>query len=343
MEKNIRIITAETVVRDGQLYLHYAIENNGIIKDFERPFYGNDGKVDPEVENILFLANKHNKNDEVKPVRDLTVYEEPAENAKVSRNYKGLIASGLAGVLIGVGVMAACRSCENKGQVVTPKDDETNEPVIEQEQNQIIYMTEEQYHNGVNELCNHLNETLGFNYQPVDLNSFYYSANMDKVSEELFNKLVSESYIPDTDIAIIQSTFNITSDLKTKFGQTGKMNIDFDKVFIDEQMVELSNQYSSKYNTIANASTEDIQTILDGLDEFMFEKPEYGYNTLPVGGEFIFNSIISDTIGIKAGEKGVATSAAFNEELSDVTDYVKALQHNLNCMAISETEKQLTK
>ena len=78
----MRIINAETVLRDGTLYLHYTMEKNGDIKDFERPYYGKDGNVDAEVQQILFLAQKQSGTapeeevkDEGQTCQNLVVYQ----------------------------------------------------------------------------------------------------------------------------------------------------------------------------------------------------------------------------------------------------------------------------
>ncbi len=361
-----KITNVEVFTKDGQLYVRYNVESNNKVKVFERPYYDKDGKVDPEVENILIIAKQMEKKSEENvdkgsktkeivpsPVNNLVVYKEPktATSSKTTRNILGYIAVGLAGALIAAGIMAGSKSCSKTQNNDEPASDIDidNNPVIEQQDDtdtKIVYMTEEQYLNGVQELTNHLNETLGFNYKPVDLNAFYYSANMDNISDELFTKLVAEQYIPDTDTDIILSTFNITSDLRTKFVVDNNIGVDFSKVFVDNDVIQVSEQYKTKYNNIFTQSSqtaaENSKNTLDDINNYMFDDVEAGYNTLPTGGQFVFNCLVSETIGIKAGEMGVSVTPAFESEISDLSDYVNGLRNHLNCTTM-EPEKVLTK
>ena len=368
MERNIRIIAAKTITKEGQVYLQYTVQSNGDLKTFERPYYGKDGKIDPEVDTILALAKKHadeevnvfeeteegfddysceeQENVEEKetlpsyPIRSLTVYTEPHKEAKVNKNYKGMLATGLAGVFAGFFIACAFRACGNVAKSNNPEETYTattdRNSIVSENTTKLSFLSKAAYTNGVNNLCKYLNEELGFNYQPVDLNSFYYIANMDKITQSTFTELVNECYLPDTDVAIIQSAFNITSDLKTKFGQSGKIDVDFEKIFYDDEMVKVSNDYSEEYNKITTAKIDEkqavAQAVVDKLEKFMIVEPESGYNTLPVGSEFIFNRIVADIITIKAGEIEVETSQAVMTEINNITDVIKQLGGNFNCL-----------
>lgn len=366
---NIRILNAEIADKEGEKYIRYTMEINGLLYDHELPVYDKEGNKNPVVDDILSLAQKKEKPEMVVPVEEdicdskekelsededsevenVTVYNEPKKNAKISKETKGYIAAGLAGILIGMGILAIFKGCDSskKNDIDSQKDainDINNQPSIEQpkeEELKIVYITEEEYQKGVIELCDHLNEGLGFNYKPVDLNAFYYSANMDNISNELFTKLVNENYLPDTDVDIIQSTFAVASDLITTFGQTGKMDVDFSKIFVNNEMVEVSERYAKEYEKIATSDSEQIKDIVTSLENYMIVNPEEEYNTLPVGGQAIFNWTIADTIGIISESKGVATSDAFKEKTDDITRYIKALSGEFECMIVEEADKKL--
>lgn len=346
----VRIINAETILRDGTLYLHYTVERNGSIKDFERPYYDKDGDVDPEVQNILLLAKKHlSSNEETKEeeesCKNLVVYQEPSKDAKVSRNYASLVASGLAGVLVGIAIMAGIKGCTKSD--VPSKDDKdvptTPDEVVSEEETKINYMTEEEYLTNVQILCKYFNEEFGFQYQPKDLNSFYYFANMENIPQDLFDKLVMEGYIPDTDVGILQDAFAIISDLKTKGVQSDTIDFEFDKMFVDKRMIEKAEYYQNVHNKLNTSTKEEIKSYVTEMDDFMTADVRKGYNLLPVGGRFIFGHIVADVISVKAYQDGICTSEAFDDKINDLTQPMFMMQQSLDCMVVDATEKQLTK
>lgn len=353
MKDNARIINVSTIMKDGQLYLQYTIENNGDIKEFERPYYDQNGNIDPEVANILEIAKKidSRERETEKPVRDLVVYTEPSSKFKISRNTLGTIAAGLAGVLIGVGIMAATRGCSKQQNSVNQDVPTNDDTVIEQNDDEmkISYMTEEEFTSGVKALTNYVNETLGFDYKPVDLTSLYFSANMSHISNDLFKKLVTECYLPDTDMDIALNTLSALDSLQSTIGVEGtskdRIDFDFSKLFVDKTAVEVNEYYKTKYNSVKSASKETTQEIVKELESYMFMDSTKGYNNLAAGERLAFNNYVADAIAIAASAKGVSMSSAFDTTINEttVTDYINSLTDKMNCLAVTEAEKVLTK
>lgn len=373
MENKRKISDVKTIAKDGQLYLQYNVESNGKIKRMERLYYDKNGNIDPEVAAILDIAKKmheKNKNDNqdkdiklpIKSENHVIPYKKPEdfpEKAKVSKNILGYIATGLAGALLASGIMIACHSCDQSSENETQKDELdnlNNEPtIIEQDEEitKIKYISKEQYLNGVQSLTNYLN-TLGFNYQPVDINAFYYSANMDNISNDLFIELVNENYLPDTSDSIIDYTFGVTDDLVTFALKNKSMaDVDFDSIFVDSNVAKVCDYWANKYDAVQNDRTEvfknnsinitgsTTESVFNDLFSFVISEPEKGYNILPTGAQFIMDCIIFDPIMAVSQSNGMSYSQPLDYEIHDMSSYVTVLDGNMS--NITTNNKTLTK
>lgn len=368
MENNQKIRDVKVFTKDGEMWISYYTGKTGE-NYHERPMYNEKGEIDPEVQLIMFKAKEisekepnlkvesenstgsatNDTSDSVAVIPTesgkVTVYKAP-ENAELDKGfmekYGRLIGVGLAGVLLGVTIMALAKGCESdKNPVILPKPDTDTDPVIEQEVETIKYITKEGYIEGVKDFCNSLNENYGFAYQPSQLTSFYYVANMENISDELFTDLVKEGYIPDTVSKLLANTFEVTANVRTKNLQTGTSNIDYEKLFVDENMAEVAETWEAKYN--ACSDLESTTVTLTELEDFVVVSPESGYNELPTGGREIFNWTVGESIYTKAEFTGVEATEALKTESNDMTTVMTVYNNNFACISADETEKQLTK
>lgn len=363
MENTKKIFNVKTTTKNGQLYLCYSVNSNGQINDFEIPYYDQNGKIDPEVAAILDIAKKSEEKDKdnseqnssnklpVKQDTRVTIYKKPEEmpkSANISKDILGYVAAGLGGVLIGVTIMAACRGC-SKQKTTNYNSDTDSDTKIEQTEDTIEYISEEEFTNGVKELTSYVNGAFGFTYQPVELTALYYSANMDVISNDLFAKLVSEAYLPDTDMDIAIKTLSVLDSLQSTTGVEGvskdRIDFDFSKLFIRQDAIDINNYYKEKYNAISSASLEQIVAIVDELEDYMLMDVTKGYDNLSAGEQLIFNNYVADAISIAANSKDVHTTSAFDTQINNVTvtKYVDSLSGKLACMTAEEAEKTLTK
>lgn len=359
MENNQRIKNFNTFTKDGEIWVSYCTGENGE-NYHERPMYNEMGEVDPEVANIMFKANESAEevidenevleetivSDSVALVPTKTgeviVYNTP-ENSELDKGfmdkYGHLIGVGLAGILIGASIVALAKGCENdKNHVILPNPDADS--TIEQEVETIKYITKDEYIDGVKTFTQSLNTNYGFTYQPSQLTSFYYVANMENISDELFADLVKEGYIPDTISKLLVNTFEVTGSVRTKNLQTGISNLDYEKLFVDGNMAEVAETWEAKYN--ACADLESMPAVLAELEDFVIVSPESGYNELPTGGREIFNWTIGESIYTKAEFNGVEATTALKEESADMTTVMTVYSNEFACI-VEEAEKQLTK
>lgn len=364
MENNQRIRDVKVFTKDGEMMISYYTGKNGE-NYHERPMYNEKGEIDPEVQIIMFKAKELSEKEtealiegEVSDEQissdsvaliptekgNITVYNAP-ENAELDKSfmdkYGRLIGVGLAGVLIGVTIMALAKGCESdKNQVILPKPNTDNDSSIEQDVETIKYISKEDYITGVKDFTESLNANYGFAYQPSQLTSFYYVANMENISDELFEDLVTEGYIPDTISKLLANTFEVTGSVRTKNLQTGTSNIDYEKLFVDEEMAEVAETWEEKYNSCADL--ESTTAVLTELEDFVVVAPESGYNELPTGGREIFNWTIGESIYTKAEFTGVEATEALKTESNDMTTVMTVYNNGFACIT-EETEKQLTK
>lgn len=322
---------------------------------------------DNEIEEEPVEVKEDHKNTK-STISNLNVYNEPKNNAKMSRNIVGYIASGLAGSIITLAILKGCSAKPAKTLSDDEKGNIVKDPVVEEDVNannskedrnpedtKIIYLTEEEYHQNVEALTNYLNEEFNFNYKPVDVNAFYYSANIDKIPNDVFKTLVEENYLPDTDIDIVRYAFNITSDLGTLFLKDKKMsNMDFSKIFADNDVVKVCDEWSKNYDAVQknrstvlkdnNIDTEGSTTekIYNELIDFVIEEPTKGYNILPTGAKFIMNSIVFEPVMAVAQTNGMPANQPLDYELHDMSSFIKSLDDQFNCVTKDDEEKTKT-
>lgn len=360
MNRNIKITNVKTVERDGEIYVQYSIFNNGKIDDFERPMYDKNGNTDPEVANLLALAKKHEEQasaevvteEEVTPEqKKLVVYKEKGFFAK---NWK-LITTGLAGVALGAAIVLLANSCETE----VPKTDDI--PVEDQidDQMTITYMTQDDYIQGVKDLNRYLNETLGYKYQGMDLTCFYYICNMENVSNDLLAMLLSEGFLPNNENQIMQESFNISADLINKSIENylaGKeTNIDYSKMFMDENVVKVFNKGQDQFNSMIGADTKTMEEIMTKQNNYVLGLDSIDgktINTMPVGAVDMYHLLVSTTLDIAGGlgdltsEVPVGVSVGGEARQSIITDNTKlcnALNQEFINLMVNEADKQYTK
>ena len=361
MEKNLKIMNVKTVNRDGEIYVQYSIFNNGEIKDFERPMYDKNGNVDPEVANLLELAKKQEyegteetveKVEEVTPEqKKLVVYKEKGFFAK---NWK-FITTGLAGVALGAAIVLLAKGCETE---VPTTDNTLIEDQID-DQMTITYMTEEEYAQGVKDLRKYLNDTLGYKYQSTDLTAFYYICNMENVSGDLFETLVTEGYLANNENQVMQDAFNVASDLINKSLENylaGNItNIDYSKMFVNKHVVNVFTDGQGQFNSMIGVDTKAMEEIMTKQNNYVFGLETIDgktINAMPVGALDMYHLLVSTPIDIAGGlgdytsevPVGVSVGGEARQSIiSDNTKLCNALNQEFINLSIGEADKQLTK
>ena len=157
------------------------------------------------------------------------------------------------------------------------------------------------------------------------------------------------TFANEADIDIALNTLSALDSLQSTIGVEGtskdRIDFDFSKLFVDKTAVEVNEYYKTKYNSVKSASKETTQEIVKELESYMFMDSTKGYNNLAAGERLVFNNYVADAIAIAANPKGVSMSSAFDTTINEttVTDYINSLTDKMNCLAVTEAEKVLTK
>lgn len=277
----------------------------------------------------------------------VTVYGQPEEQSTLDKEgffkkYGRLIAVGLAGVLVGIGITRGC-GCVKTNNKQTTNDAKKDNVVTDAEEAKIKYITKDEYLSGASKLNSYFKENYSNNYSANDLYSFYYVANFENISTEVFEELVKEGLIPDNNAGILSNTLKITTIISDKSVRTGVSNVDYNYVFVDEEAVASATSLQQQFNTMKDASEEECAKVVENLENYYVISEENRANNLPVGAEEIIALTEGNSTVIVADSKGVSASDALRSSITDISTLLSAVNHNLNCLVANEAEKQLTK
>lgn len=298
---------------------------------------------------------------------NVAVVAEPSKFAKmkasVKKNSDKIIATGLT-ILVVAGAVILYLSNRNKNN-----NDTTNTISYTDEELKTIYIDKETYLENVKGLSEYLSEYGNKNIKPVDVNSFYYIANMDNIKPSIFKELVEEGYLPESETDIIISALGIMDDLRDTNALNAingqNANVDYSKIFVNSRTAKVFTESQNKYNVFvetAKKSTrgeilEGTQTAIpvrDELTSIATEEDNYelGENTLGVdiqefgtlspAEQFIYNNIHAKTFDILAANYGIDVGgAARTKRINDISNLVVSLREEFSCMPTEE--KTLTK
>lgn len=339
-----KIKSVEIFDKDGERFVRYVTVNSkGAEIVHERPYFLENGEIDPEVDNLLNIASKQGKEGCMVSgsAGNVVVYDVP-ENATVEKEgffskNKKIIASGLVGILIGVGIMALAKSCDS--QKTTVPTDLEQDDIMEENQETIVYVTEEEFVTGVTELKKHLKDSCNYDASLTDLYSFYYVCNFENVSNDLFSKFVEDGMIPDRDVSILGNMLNVTGTLADLNTKAGKSVVDYGYVFVDEDSKEQAEYWQAKNNAMTTATKEEAQLIMDELNS-TWVSPDTG---IALGTKEIVSLIDANNIVYKATTKGISYSPALWNAITDVSTLAASIDQQFTCATVNEAGKQLTK
>ena len=223
----------------------------------------------------------------------------------------------------------------------------------------ITYMTQDEYMQGVKNLKNYLNDTLGYKYQGVDLTCFYYICNMENVSDELLGLLLSEGFLPNNENQIMQDAFNVASDLINKSLENylaGNItNIDYSKMFVNENVVNVFTEGQGQFNSMIGVDTKIMEEIMTKQNNYVFGLDTIDgktINTMPVGALDMYHLLVSTPLDIAGGlgdftsevPVGVSVGGEARQSIiSDNTKLCNALNQAFINLSIDETDKTYTK
>lgn len=298
------------------------------------------GVDDSDLEEVFVDVENDNAEDEKleleeneEPTRALVVYKKP----NFFKRNKNLILSGLAGVAIGIGLMALAQGCE-QNETILPDNSEPN-TIEDNEEEKIEYVTKEQYLEGVNSLKAKLKQTCNFDASLNELYSFYYVSNFENISNDLFTELVEEGYLPDRGVSILTNTLTFTGSLADINTKSDISKIDYDYIFVSESTREKAKYWQQKNNAMNNATEKEANQILEELNK-TWVSADTG---LPVGAKEIISHIDANNIMYKGTLRNISYSPALLEAISDLSNLAASIDQEFTCLVVNEAGKQLTK
>lgn len=361
--KNVKIFDQE-----GERYIGYITVVNGKDYYYARPYYGEDGEIDPEVATIIEAAKKEETTNETKEaievdenttveeettdkeseqVKDLVVYTEPPKKTSFLKSKKTWIAIGLAIVIV-----IAAKNCKKQDDTQTDdiKDDYGVEGTLLSsddktaiEQSKINYISKQDFYQGVTDLQKHMNSKLGYNCPLDDLYSFYYIANFENVSDEMFEELVEEGFMPDTTVAILEKALNVTAAVADSNMKSGASTIDYNYIFVDAEAQKQASLWQSKYNAMTKADATSAQAIFDEVRNYWMVSTTDGANTLPLGAKEMMTFMEVTNIYAQSASKGIEVSQAMWDSAYDFSSLMAGIENKFAGASIGECNTQLTK
>lgn len=278
--------------------------------------------------------------------------------------------AGITGLALIGGSITACNAChksnkndkENDNTSVTTTMPVTKPTEVELEVTEAIkseeidyktiYLTKEEFVKGAVELSNYLTSKGNETIKPVDVMSLYYIANMDNISNDVFEQLVTEGYLPENGIDIIISSFGPMDDLRDYMSlnmNDGKMVVfDYSKLFVNKYVADTFNESQKDLNDFTYASTLENQeellvSIREKQNNFILGEYSYGKDTkefgnLPVGAQFIYQNIQSKTYDIVGAEQNinVGGQARIDQE-EDISNLAMSIEKEFSCL--EDTQK----
>ena len=221
-----------------------------------------------------------------------------------------------------------------------------------------IYIDKETYLQNVQSLAQYLNSYGNKNVKPVDLNSFYYLANMDNIKSSTFKELVEEGYLPESETDIIIKALGIMDDLRDTVALEGiagkEASVDYSKIFVSSRTARVFSSAQDLYNDAVRTSKGDtrdsiledknapIKTQLTQLGE-MEDNYELGENTLDVNipefgtlsaaEQVIYYNLQSKTFDILLANYGVSVGGeARDYRIDDISNLVVSLRGEFACL-----------
>lgn len=292
-----------------------------------------------------------------------TPQEEMAKKKfKLTKNKKVRVVAGTLAFLVLLGaIVLGARSCKKDNRntgaetTVSYSDDELK----------VIYIDKETYLQNVQTLAQYLNNYGNKNVKPVDVNSFYYLANMDNIKSSTFKELVEEGYLPESETDIIIQALGIMDDLRDTVALEGiagkEASVDYSKIFVNSRTAKVFSSAQDVYNDAVRTSQGDTRDsiledksapIKDQLTKLgeIEDNYELGENTLNVNipefdtlsaaEQVLYYNLQSKTFDILLANYGVSVGGeARDYRIDDISNLVVSLRDEFACL---QDEKEKT-
>ncbi len=279
---------------------------------------------------------------------------------KLTKDKKKRVIAGTLSVLLLAGslvlIFKSCSKDKNNSSSISYSEEELK----------TIYIDKETYLKNVQELAQYLNNYGNSNVKPVDVNSFYYLANMDNIKKSVFKELIDEGYLPESETDIIINALGIMDDLRDTVALNGingeVATFDYSKIFVNSRTAQVFTSAQDLYNKAVTVSQQDTRdNILDdeessirkqlieiGQKEDNYELGEntldttiQEFGTLSPAEQFIYHNLQSKTYNILIANYGVSVGGeARANRIEDISNLVVSLRKEFACL---ETEKVYTK
>lgn len=289
----------------------------------------------------------------------ITVYTPQEEIAKkkfkLTKNKKVRVVAGTLAFLVLLGaIVLGARSCKKDNRntgaetTVSYSDDELK----------VIYIDKETYLQNVQTLAQYLNNYGNKNVKPVDVNSFYYLANMDNIKSSTFKELVEEGYLPESETDIIIQALGIMDDLRDTVALEGiagkEASVDYSKIFVNSRTAKVFSSAQDVYNDAVRTSQGDTRdSILEdksapikdqltklgeiednyelGENTLNVNIPEFG--TLSAAEQVLYYNLQSKTFDILLANYGVSVGGeARDYRIDDISNLVVSLRDEFACL-----------
>lgn len=285
-----------------------------------------------------------------------TPQEEMAKKKfKLTKNKKVRVVAGTLAFLVLLGaIVLGARSCKKDNRntgaetTVSYSDDELK----------VIYIDKETYLQNVQNLAQYLNNYGNKNVKPVDVNSFYYLANMDNIKSSTFKELVEEGYLPESETDIIIQALGIMDDLRDTVALEGiagkEASVDYSKIFVNSRTAKVFSSAQNVYNDAVKTSQGDTRdSILEdksapikdqltklgeiednyelGENTLNVNIPEFG--TLSAAEQVLYYNLQSKTFDILLANYGVSVGGkARDYRIDDISNLVVSLRDEFACL-----------
>lgn len=285
-----------------------------------------------------------------------TPQEEMAKKKfKLTKNKKVRVVAGTLAFLVLLGaIVLGARSCKKDNRntgaetTVSYSDDELK----------VIYIDKETYLQNVQTLAQYLNNYGNKNVKPVDVNSFYYLANMDNIKSSTFKELVEEGYLPESETDIIIQALGIMDDLRDTVALEGiagkEASVDYSKIFVNSRTAKVFSSAQDVYNDAVRTSQGDTRdSILEdksapikdqltklgeiednyelGENTLNVNIPEFG--TLSAAEQVLYYNLQSKTFDILLANYGVSVGGeARDYRIDDISNLVVSLRDEFACL-----------
>lgn len=285
-----------------------------------------------------------------------TPQEEMAKKKfKLTKNKKVRVVAGTLAFLVLLGaIVLGARSCKKDNRntgaetTVSYSDDELK----------VIYIDKETYLQNVQTLAQYLNNYGNKNVKPVDVNSFYYLANMDNIKSSTFKELVEEGYLPESETDIIIQALGIMDDLRDTVALEGiagkEASVDYSKIFVNSRTAKVFSSVQDVYNDAVKTSQGDTRdSILEdksapikdqltklgeiednyelGENTLNVNIPEFG--TLSAAEQVLYYNLQSKTFDILLANYGVSVGGkARDYRIDDISNLVVSLRDEFACL-----------